>query len=86
MGTPVSQAFTAVGSVEAEPMRHTLAVIDSVHGDGNLPPLIVRREVFDRYLGRFIQGQGVLIHPQARSPEFVTAHEMGHVLDFYGFT
>lgn len=86
MGTLVSRAFIVIGGVEADPIRHTLAVIDSLHGDGKIPSLIAKRQVLKELAGQFVAGQEVLIHPQTPIAEFVTAHELGHVLDFYGFT
>ena len=56
MGTPVSQAFTVIGGAEAEPMRHALAVMDSLHGDGNLPMLIAKREVLKNLDGNHQPG------------------------------
>jgi hypothetical protein len=85
-GTPVSRAFTVMGGADGEPMRHILAVIDSLHADGVIPFLIAKREIMEGRNGQFVAGRGILIHPQTPIGVFVTAHEMGHVLDFYGFT
>ncbi len=67
-------------------MRHALAVIDTLHGDGNIPSLIARREILKDLDGKFDIGQGVAISTRTPIGALVTAHEIGHVLDFYGFT
>jgi hypothetical protein len=84
--TPVSQAFTVEPGAMAQAIQHTLAVIDSVHGDGAIPPLVGRTRVMPDLAGKFEPGQGIVVNPQTSYPALVAAHEIGHVLDFYEFT
>ena len=47
MGTPVSSAFTVLGDMDAASIRHTLDVIDSIHGEGIIPLLTARKEILE---------------------------------------
>jgi len=85
-GTPVSRAFTVESGEQGDAMRHALAVIDRLHGDGAIPPLIAKRELLNGREGQFRLGQGVFIDLKSQVPTFTTVHEIGHVLDLYGFT
>jgi SPP1 gp7 family putative phage head morphogenesis protein len=70
--------------------RNTLAAIEKVHGDGDLPQIPLQIERSNKRLGGYWY-LGVS-HPQAlkitikkdQHPEFTLAHEIGHFLDQQG--
>ena len=75
-------------------IKHTIAMIDSVHGDGNLPTIPVNKErkgTYGRY-GAYWWGPGsqpdkITIAATSDGnphPHLTMAHEVGHFLDHVG--
>jgi len=85
MGTPVGQAFVVESGEAGEPMRHAIAVIDSLHGDGVIAPLVAKRAMLQGLNGEFRANEGIFINTHSRIPYYTTLHEIGHALDFFGF-
>ncbi len=85
-GTPVSEALTLgkFSKKNAAAIRHALAAIDSIHGDGALPKLAIRPKVINAY-GQFVYRQSgpvvINIHQKGPWPGTTTIHEVGHFLD-----
>lgn len=79
-------------AVEVE-LRQAMAAIDSVHGDGNLPPIPVDLAVSKpKHLGEYAhiwdKAVGIGINPKNSKDQhwgFTFAHEVGHFLDHKGW-
>jgi len=72
-------------------VRHTLDVIDSVHGDGNLPTIPVKQNagkvttggyVYNPYTGK---AAWIQVSRHSGAPHITTAHEVGHFLSAKGY-
>lgn len=87
---PVSNAFTEVRGRGAtrKHIPEAAAVIDDLHGDGQLLPLSLSGKTDSRYAG-FLETWptgGVLnVNPSGHWPRLTATHELGHALDFYAF-
>ena len=68
-----------------------LAAIDSVHKDGRLPRISLKRLALSRGMhGRFLYAAGgqpleIAVHYASSHAELTTVHEIGHFLDYAGF-
>lgn len=87
-GTPVSQALQVrAQGVTADTIRETIAAIDQVHGDGNLPAIPVQEIASRSYNGSFhrnvFTGEATLIEVSSVGTHrrLTTAHEIGHFLE-----
>jgi hypothetical protein len=91
-GAPVSHALTPTTGPKARTTQvynETLAAIDSVHGDGQLPAIPLKQTRKQRTLGAYWRthtGQPVKIDlsSQGGHPHLTLAHEIGHFLDHAG--
>jgi hypothetical protein len=87
---PVSKAIRAYPSGRlGDASRYALAVLDEVHGDGNLPPLPIRSSRAHSYHGQYsFYSNGppadIKLSTISTHPEFTTLHEVGHFLDHHG--
>lgn len=92
-GKPVSEAFNVKKSIltsfQEQRVADAIATIDSVHGDGELPNVLVGINgersrsgvfIFDEKAQKFEIG----ISSLSTHPELVFAHETGHLLDSKG--
>lgn len=86
---PVSQALTIQSDPHSQAFRKALDVIDSLHGDGVLPVIPLRRAFFTDKRGQFIFQQGgpavaILVSYFTTQAELTTIHEIGHFVDYHG--
>lgn len=92
-GTPVSEALNTAklpkGGNTGPKVRETLAVIDSVHGDGALPEIPINVNGSKAYFGFYKYYPGgsakdIAVSRNSTHPMITTAHEVGHFLDHKG--
>lgn len=89
-GTPVSKALTTKASKKfKEIMRHTMAVIDSLHGDGALKPIPMRtmavKRAYGSYRSTWREALDIRLSSKIGDHRHLTlAHEVGHWLDHIG--
>lgn len=83
-GLPVSRGVRVNSPAIAEPVEHAFRVLDSVHGDGELPPLAIRpKYTWKETQATFAGGRDVAVirlGVRAVVPEVATLHEAGHYL------
>lgn len=84
VGTPVSSALTPRDYKQVT--RHVLSVIDSIHGDGQLPGIPVVRSTSQQFLGAYeyyINGRpgDIKLSSHGTAREMTLAHEIGHFID-----
>jgi hypothetical protein len=100
-GITIARALQILPGIVNDDLRDTVAAIDRVHGDGELPaiPLTFVSHVFDA-LGRPVDGilaaemdgqdnvlpRSIRIRLDAPHRGFVTLHEIGHFLDAAGLS
>lgn len=84
-GTPVSAALKVASGAKLAPARQTIAAIDKVHGDGELPEVPVKtsqaRQFYGVYQTRGANPDHIAISRTSPHPRTTTAHEIGHLLD-----
>ena len=85
-GKPVSQSFDVPAGPEADPIRAALEAIDRVHGDGELPALLVQIERLEFGQQGYYDPKipCVVVSDSAPRPALTLVHEVGHVLDHHG--
>ncbi|MBU4460304.1 MAG: hypothetical protein KJ579_07035, partial [Verrucomicrobia bacterium] len=93
-GAPVSDALTiSPTGAHGKDLREALIAIDSVHGDGKLPPLVIDQSAGAGNLGVYVSTWGgepvrIGVRPATKGGSHVlmtTAHEVGHFLDQQAF-
>ncbi|MBK8184282.1 MAG: hypothetical protein IPK63_15945 [Candidatus Competibacteraceae bacterium] len=91
-GTPVSNALKVSGGKYSDSYRRTIAAIDKVHGDGQLPEIPIKTTNMKNAYGQYVY-RGVNTPVEIRMAgahgeyhEMTLAHEVGHFLDNVGFT
>jgi hypothetical protein len=91
LGIPISRSVQIPAGRAFDPVRRALEVIDSVHGDGVLPPLPVIRTrgrvqvgayEWNEYTGEVLR---LSFSSAGTHPELSVVHEIGHFLDHRGF-
>jgi hypothetical protein len=88
-GMPISGRLRIPPERSLAVVRETVAVIDAVHGDGNLPPLPVRLSRGRRQMGGYEYARDgsalrLTVSSRALQPHVTVAHEVGHYLDQHG--
>jgi hypothetical protein len=99
-GVPVSRALDLAEGIANDDFRHALRAINSVHGDGQLPPIPViltgriddPRAANSDAIFSYDDGGGgtivpfaIMVKATAPNRQFVLLHEIGHFLDLSGF-
>lgn len=92
VGTAVGSALKIPKSAQMRPVRDAAAIIDAIHGDGNLKSMPVKRNQSRRTNGEYRYYRGVAdgnveitISAHGDHPMTTFAHEVGHFLDHQGF-
>jgi hypothetical protein len=87
-GVPIGRALLIASGYVYEELRHMVAVVSRIHGDGELPtiPVLLTASLEER--GRFVQRSGqasaILINQGIGYRAFAFLHELGHFLDLSG--
>lgn len=85
---PVSEALQIEEGSFGKALQGAVAVIDAVHKDGKLPPILVTRALFTSKHGQFsVRNTGeilIQISYFTQHAELTTVHEIGHFLDYSG--
>lgn len=80
---PVSESITHPSGPLREDTREALRLIDSIHGDGDLPNLTMIEDSVTSSNGYFRPSQLTIgLQPSGPHPTFTAIHEVGHFLDF----
>lgn len=86
-GLPISSGLIIPEARWADPVRHALDVIDSIHGDGELIPVPVKQTRSSTAHGFYTWDEGTgnplefLVNVATSTPAFTTVHEVAHLLD-----
>jgi hypothetical protein len=87
-GVPLGRAFLVGPGIANDPLREAIAVVERVHGDGDLPQIPVVWDAFLDVAARFVIRDGlpsaIAVSPAATEIAVAIIHEIGHVLDFCG--
>lgn len=92
-GAPVSNALdimVSTGNPLHGTVNHAISLIDSVHGDGSLPEVVLYEDIMSPMLGSYNayqDGRTESIRFRGRSnptPTYTIVHEVGHFIDHQG--
>ena len=94
-GKPISTALNIKPGGQAQNANDTLKVIDSVHGDGNLPTIDIYTKRAKSYNAQLIctknpnvrdsyKATEINVSQQGKTPMCSIAHEVGHFIDLSG--
>ena len=88
-GVSIGRALSIPSGLAYEPIRTVLSAVESVHGDGNLPPISVALRSLGPFEGRFVVDPAtgvplrIVIDSETRA-RLAMLHELGHFLDYAG--
>lgn len=86
-GTPIGVALVLPLDPEGRPLREAVAQIDRVHGNGDIPPIAVKRGLLQGPEGYYDPRPpyGIAVGSQSVHPNLTMVHETGHLLDHLCF-
>jgi hypothetical protein len=86
-GRPIGDCLLVPAGRQFDSVRQAIAIVDSVHGDGSMPQLVVRANASAieaasyEWDGRTGRPASLSISRRAPRPHLAVVHEVGHFLD-----